>query len=255
MARILITGSADGLGQAAAAELIKQGHSVVLHARNEARAGEAARALPRAEAVLTGELASIAETRDLARQANESGRFDVVIHNAAVGYQEPRIETIDGLEHVFAINTLAPYLLTALIDRPDRLIYLSSGMHEGADVVLDDLQWVRRRWRGAQAYSDSKLYDVVLAFAVARLWPDVLSNAVDPGWVPTKMGGRGAPGDLSQAHLTQVWLATAPSTPSGEYYYHLRPHRTHPAASDPELQASFLDACASLTGVAFPGYA
>lgn len=254
MARILVTGSADGLGRMAASDLIDHGHAVVLHARNQARAADAIAALPKAEAVLIGDLASIAETRDLARQANESGRFDVVIHNAAVGYQEPRIETVDGLEHVFAINALAPYLLTALIDRPDRLIYLSSGMHEGGDVVLDDLQWVRRRWRGAQAYSDSKLYDVILAFAMARMWPEVASNAVDPGWVPTKMGGRGAPGDLSQAHLTQVWLATAPSTPSGGYYYHLRLHRTNPAASDHEVQAAFLDACASLTGVTMPSH-
>jgi NAD(P)-dependent dehydrogenase (short-subunit alcohol dehydrogenase family) len=252
VARILITGSADGLGQLAAAELIEQGHDVVLHARSDARAADAMAALPKAGGVLTGDLASIEETRELARQANASGRFDVVIHNAAVGYQEPQIQTVDGLEHVFAINALAPYLLTALIERPDRLIYLSSGMHEGGDVVLDDLQWVRRRWRGAQAYSDSKLYDVILAFAVSRLRPGVLSNAVDPGWVPTKMGGRGAPGDLSQAHLTQVWLATAPSTPSGGYYYHLRPHRTHPAASDRETQDAFLDACASLTGVVIP---
>ena len=254
MARILITGSADGLGRMTASELASQGHSVVLHARNEARASDALAAVPKAEAVLIGDLASIAETRELARQANESGRFDVVIHNAAVGYREPRIETVDGLEHVFAINSLAPYLLTALIERPDRLIYLSSGMHEGGDVVLDDLQWVRRRWNGAQAYSDSKLYDVILAFAVARMWPGVLSNAVEPGWVATRMGGRGAPDDLSQAHLTQVWLATAPTTPSGGYYYHLRPRRAHPAASDRETQEAFLDACASLTGVAFPGH-
>jgi NAD(P)-dependent dehydrogenase (short-subunit alcohol dehydrogenase family) len=247
--RVFITGSADGLGQLVAQELVAQGHEVVLHARNKRRADDALRAVPEAAAVLVGDLASIDETRDLAAQANASGRFDVVVHNAAVGYQEPRIETVDGLEHVFAINSLAPYLLTALIERPSRLIYLSSGMHEGGDVVLDDLQWVRRRWRGAQAYSDSKLHDVLLAFAVARHWPDVRSNAVDPGWVPTKMGGRGAPGDLGQAHLTQVWLATAPETGSGGYYYHLRPHRTHPIASDRETQDAFLDACASLTGV------
>ena len=132
-------------------------------------------------------------------------------------------------------------------------MYLSSGMHEGGDVVLDDLQRVRRRWSGSRAYSDSKLHDVILAFAVARLWPSVVSNAVDPGWVATKMGGRGAPGDLGQAHLTQVWLATAPSKPSGGYYYHLRPHATHPAASDPEVQDAFLEVCGSLTGVPFPG--
>ncbi|WP_112246872.1 SDR family NAD(P)-dependent oxidoreductase [Kribbella monticola] len=249
MARILITGSADGLGRMLAAELLDQDHDVVLHARNERRAADATEALPKASGVLIGDLASIAETQDVARQANASGRFDVVVHNAAVGYQEPRIETVDGLEHVFAINSLAPYLLTALIDRPDRLIYLSSGMHEGGDVVLDDLQWERRRWRGAQAYSDSKLHDVLIAFAVARLWPEVLSNAVDPGWVPTKMGGRGAPGDLSQAHLTQAWLATADSTPSGEYFYHLRTHRTNPVAGVSETQDAFLEACASLTGV------
>jgi NAD(P)-dependent dehydrogenase (short-subunit alcohol dehydrogenase family) len=232
-----------------ARELVAQGHEVVLHARNRARARDALAAVPGAAAALVGDLASIDETRDLARQANDSGRFDVVVHNAAVGYQEPRIETIDGLEHVFAINALAPYLLTAVIERPDRLIYLSSGMHLGGDLVLDDLQWVRRRWRGAQAYSDSKLHDVLLTFAVARLWPDVQSNAVDPGWVPTKMGGRGAPGDLSQGHLTQVWLATATDTASGGYYYHERPHRTHPLASDREAQEGFLEACASLTGV------
>jgi NAD(P)-dependent dehydrogenase (short-subunit alcohol dehydrogenase family) len=232
-----------------ARELVAQGHEVVLHARNRARARDALAAVPGAAAALVGDLASIDETRDLARQANDSGRFDVVVHNAAVGYQEPRIETVDGLEHVFAINALAPYLLTALIERPDRLIYLSSGMHLGGDLVLDDLQWVRRRWRGAQAYSDSKLHDVLLTFAVARLWPDVQSNAVDPGWVPTKMGGRGAPGDLSQGHLTQVWLATATDTASGGYYYHERPHRTHPLASDREAQEGFLEACASLTGV------
>lgn len=247
--RTLITGSADGLGQLLARELVAQGHEVVLHARNEQRARDALAAVPGAAAALVGDLGSLDETRDLARQANDSGRFDVVVHNAAVGYQEPRRETVDGLEHVFAINALAPYLLTALIERPDRLIYLSSGMHLGGDLVLDDLQWVRRRWRGAQAYSDSKLHDVLLTFAVARLWPDVQSNAVDPGWVPTKMGGRGAPGDLGQAHLTQVWLATAAGIGSGGYYYHERPHRTHPVASDREAQEGFLEACASLTGV------
>ncbi|WP_433168218.1 SDR family NAD(P)-dependent oxidoreductase [Kribbella sp. CA-247076] len=253
MARVLVTGSADGLGRMVAGELLEQGHEVVLHARNGRRAEDATAALPKAAGVLVGDLASLAETADVARQANESGRFDVVIHNAAVGYQEPRIETVDGLEHVFAVNALAPYLLTALIDRPDRLVYLSSGMHEGGDVVLDDLQWVRRRWSGSRAYADSKLHDVILAFAVARRWTGVRSNAVDPGWVPTKMGGRGAPGDLGQAHLTQVWLATAPTTPSGGYYYHQRPHSTHPAASDPDVQDAFLAACGELAGVPFPG--
>ncbi|TCN43032.1 NAD(P)-dependent dehydrogenase (short-subunit alcohol dehydrogenase family) [Kribbella orskensis] len=249
MSRILITGSADGLGLMAAERLLDEGHEVVLHARNESRARDARATLPGASGVLTGDVSSIAETKDLARQANESGRFDVVIHNVAVGYREPRIETADGLEHVFAINVLAPYLLTALIDRPSRLVYLSSGMHLGGDLALDDLQWVRRRWNGSQAYSDSKLYDVILAFAVARLWPSVSSNAVDPGWVATKMGGAGAPGDLTQGPETQVWLATTPDPPTGGYFYHLRPYRHDRAAADPKVQTGFLNACQELTGV------
>ena len=247
--RVLVTGSADGLGRMVAEQLVAKGHEIVLHGRNPARARDALAAVPEASAALTGELASIDETKDLARQANEYGRFDVVVHNAAVGYQERRRETVDGLEHVLAINSLAPYLLTALIDRPDRLIYLSSGMHEGGQVAFDDLQWTRRRWSGAGAYSDSKLHDVLIAFAVARRWPEVRSNAVDPGWVATRMGGRGAPGDLAQGPETQVWLATTDDPVTGTYFYHRRPHRTHPAATDPAVQDAFLQACEELTGV------
>jgi len=247
--RVLVTGSADGLGRMVAERLVAEGHEVVLHGRSAARARDALAAVPGASDALTGELASIDETKDLARQAGESGRFDVVVHNAAVGEQEPRRETVDGLEHVFAINSLAPYLLTALIDRPDRLIYLSSGMHEGGQVAFDDLQWTRRRWSGAGAYSDSKLHDVLIAFAVARRWPEVRSNAVDPGWVATRMGGRGAPGDLAQGSETQVWLATTDDPVTGTYFYHRRPHRTHPAATDPAVQDAFLAACEELTGV------
>lgn len=121
MARILITGSADGLGQMAAQRLVDTGHDVVLHARNRQRAQQAVAAVPKARSVLVGDLASIAEIRAIAEQAHAAGAFDAVIHNAGVGYREPRTETVDGLEHVFAINVLAPYLLTALIRAPRRL--------------------------------------------------------------------------------------------------------------------------------------
>src|SRR5216684_5577592 len=189
MSRVLVTGSSDGLGLMAAQRLLAGGHEVVLHARNESRARDARAAAPKAQAVVIGDLSSIEETRRLADQANGLGPFDAVIHNAGVGNRERRIETIDGLEHIFAINVFAPYLLTALIKPPQRLIYMSSGMHRYAEPDFTDLQWKRRRWNGSLAYSDSKLFDAALAFAIARRWPATLANSVDPGWVPTTLGG------------------------------------------------------------------
>jgi NAD(P)-dependent dehydrogenase (short-subunit alcohol dehydrogenase family) len=202
MARIFITGSSTGLGLMAGQLLVEQGHRVVLHARNRKRADDARRALPRAEAVVTGDVETIAAAKDVAAQVNALGRFDAVIHNAAVGYQEPHRLTLDGLPQVFAVNTLATYILTALIERPKRLVYLSSGMHQHADANLDDILWRKRRWNGSTAYAESKLHDAMLAFAVARRWPEVLCNAVTPGWVATRMGGPGASDDLQQGHLT-----------------------------------------------------
>jgi NAD(P)-dependent dehydrogenase (short-subunit alcohol dehydrogenase family) len=253
VSRVFITGSSDGLGLMAARLLVADGHSVTLHARNSGRADDTRAALPQADGVVIGDLSSLAGIQQVAGQANSAGRFDAVIHNAGIGYREPRrIETDDGLAQVFAVNVLAPYLLTALIERPDRLVYLSSGMSRGGDADLSDPQWTSRRWNGAQAYSDSKLFDIVLAFAVARRWPGVLSNALEPGWVPTKMGGPGAPGDMSLAPVTQAWLAVSPDPAalvSGGYFYHQQPKPTHPAAREPEVQDALVSYCAQLTGV------
>jgi NAD(P)-dependent dehydrogenase (short-subunit alcohol dehydrogenase family) len=256
MARVLVTGSSDGLGLMAAQLLVADGHEVTLHGRNAARAAEAGERVPGAGAAVVGDLSSISGMRDVAEQANALGRYDAVIHNAGIGYREAtRVETVDGLSQLFAVNVLAPYLLTALMTRPDRLVYLSSGMHRGGDPDLSDLQWAGRRWNGSQAYSDSKLFDVVLAFAVARHWPDVLSNALTPGWVPTKMGGPGAPDDMDLAPVTQVWLATSDdpaATVTGRYFYHQREAETNPAASGVEVQEGLLEACARLAGVTLP---
>ena len=256
MSRVLITGSTDGLGLLAGRLLAADGHAVTLHARTEARADDARAALPAAEGVLVGDLSTIAGMRAVAAQAQDAGRFDAVVHNAAVGYQErQRVETSDGLAHVFAVNVLAPYLLTALMTPPDRLVYLSSGMHRGGDPSLDDLQWTRRRWSGSQAYADSKLWDAVLSAAVARRWPGVLVNSVDPGWVATRMGGPGASDDLSQGPVTQAWLAVSEdddARTSGGHWYHRARRSTHPAVSDVAVQEGLLAACAELSGVPLP---
>ena len=257
MARVLVTGSTEGLGLMAGQLLQSQGHRVILHSRDAERAQDARRALPDAEGVLIGDLSSIAETRQVAKQANDAGPYDAVIHNAGIGYPggPHRRETVDGVELVFAVNVLAPYLLTALIRPPGRLVYLSSGMHRGGTPNLDDPQWKRRHWNGTQAYSDSKLLDVVLAFAVARRWTNVLSNALEPGWVATRMGGPSAPDDLSQGAVTQAWLAVSDSleaTVSGEYFYHQARRPVHPAARDPRLQDELLAQCESLSGVKLP---
>jgi NAD(P)-dependent dehydrogenase (short-subunit alcohol dehydrogenase family) len=148
-------------------------------------------------------------------------------------------------------------VLTALVPAP-RLVYLSSGMHRGGAPDLADLQWRRRRWSGSQAYSDSKLLDVVLAFAVARRWPSVRANAVDPGWVPTRMGGAGAPDDLAEGAATQVWLAVsddAGARVSGRYLHHRRARACHPDAASAALQDELLRACEAISGVPLPAQA
>jgi NAD(P)-dependent dehydrogenase (short-subunit alcohol dehydrogenase family) len=255
MTRIFISGSSTGLGFMAAQLLVAQGHQVVLHARNPARAEVARRALPKAEAVVVGDLETIAGAKALAARVNELGRFDAVIHNAAVGYREGQRLTTDGLPHVFAINTLSAYILTALIEKPERLVYLSSGMHHHADANLDDILWRKRRWNGSAAYAESKLHDAMLAFAIARRWPDVFSTALEPGWVPTRMGGPGAPDDMDQAHRTQAWLAASDDSQAkvtGQYFYHLRPLAPNPQAEDADLQNQLIALCEELSNVNFP---
>ncbi len=256
MSRVFITGSSTGLGLMAARLLVEQGHRVVLHGRDRRRAEDAHSALPEAEAAVVGDLSSIAQTRDVADEVNKLGAFDAVIHNAGVGYREARrVETEDGLPQVFAVNTLAPYILTALIEKPKRLVYLSSGMHRGASANIDDLVWKKRSWQAAEAYAESKLHDVLLAFAVARRWPGALSNALEPGWVATRMGGPGAPDDLDQGRRTQAWLAVGDddgARVTGEYFYHMRSRKPNPSAYDVDLQNRLLEACQKFSGVALP---
>ena len=239
MAKIFITGSADGLGQLAAGRLVEKGHQVVLHARNKQRAEYALSQVPGANGVLIGDLSDMEATRQLAAEVNELGLFDAVIHNAGIYQASSRL--------VFAVNTLAPYILTCLIHKPKRLVYLSSGMHMSGNPNLNRMDSDR------VSYSDSKLHDLVLAKAVARKWPNVRSNAVDPGWVPTKMGGKGATDDLQKGFETQVWLAESEDIGvSGGYFFHQKEAHYLPVADDVNLQDQFLERCGELTGVRFP---
>jgi NAD(P)-dependent dehydrogenase (short-subunit alcohol dehydrogenase family) len=243
MARIFITGSTDGLGRAAAQTLMEDGHQVVLHARSRERAGAIDDLAPRSAGVVIGDLASAGETQSIAEQVNAVGRMDAVIHNAGIYNERGRNATPEGHAGILAVNTLAPYMLTALIGRPQRLIYLSSGLHRGGSGPLRDIDWVERRWDTSRAYSESKLYIVALAFAVARRWPDVLSNAVNPGWVPTKMGGATAPDDLEMGHQTQTWLAVSDESAamvSGRYWFHRQPQTPTAEASDRAFRTSSL---------------
>lgn len=240
MARIFITGSADGLGQFAAKRLAGEGHRVVLHARNAQRAEYAISRVPGAEKVLIADLSSLSETKELAEETNQLGAFDTVIHNAGVYQASGQV--------ILTVNTLAPYILTALIHKPGRIIYLASRMHFHGSPDLGNLDTGRVR------YADSKLHNLILAKAVARRWPEVYSNAVDPGWVPTKMGGAGAPDDLQKGFETQVWLAAGRNvTASGRYFFHLKEARYLNEADNTRLQDEFLERCERITGVRFPG--
>src|SRR3954470_9877092 len=252
MARVFITGSTDGLGRAAAQGLIDGGHEVILHARSRERASAVHDVAPRSAGVVVGDLSSAVETRSVADQVNAIGPMDAAIHNAGTYSTAGRSPTEEGHPTILAVNTLAPYILTALIDRPRRLVYLSSSMHRGGAGSLRDIDWIERRWNSSQAYSDSKLYVTALASAVARRWPDVLSNAVDPGWVPTKMGGPGAPDDFEMGYRTQTWLAVSDDPAaivSGRYWHHRRPQVPAGDVSDTRFQDELSAVLAELTGV------
>jgi NAD(P)-dependent dehydrogenase (short-subunit alcohol dehydrogenase family) len=256
MTSIFVTGSSDGIGLETARQLVRAGHRVVLHARDDTRAKDAAAAVPEASGVAVGDLSALAGIRRTAESAGALGPYDAVIHNAGVGGAPARHPTPDGYERTFTVNVIAPYLLSALMPLPERLVYLTSGLESVGRVNLDDLQWERRPWNGMQAYSDSKLYDVLLAFAVARRYPRSRSNAVDPGWIKTKLGGRGATDELPVGAQTQVWLATSDEPDAlvtGRYFKWRNDLRANPAAYDPDLQDALLQACERLTGTPLPG--
>jgi NAD(P)-dependent dehydrogenase (short-subunit alcohol dehydrogenase family) len=220
--------------------LLGDGHEVIVHARSAERLTAVNDVIARGASAVVGDLADLDQTRAVADQVNQLGQVDAVIHNAGV---------YSG-RHVMPVNVVAPYLLTALIRRPQRLVYVSSDMHHGGRADVAGVDWSGRR--GIGSYSDSKLFVTTLAVAVARIWPEVYSNAVDPGWVPTRMGGPGAPDDLRLGHLTQEWLATSDEAEvrsSAGYWFHQRLRSPHPTVLDVHFQDGLLAALARFTAV------
>ncbi|KAK3062760.1 hypothetical protein LTS18_003412 [Coniosporium uncinatum] len=254
MARILITGSSDGLGSLAARALVEKGHRVVLHARNDQRAKDASSACPGAEGVIVADLSRISEIKKMAKEANEIGKFDTVIHNAGL-FRGGFKKTEDGFPSLFAVNTIAPYMLTCLMERPKRLVYISSMLHTGGDANLKDIDWKQRGesgWNDMQAYSDSKLHNIMLAFGMARKLSNVKSNSLDPGWVATKMGGAGASGDIQAAVDTYVMLAEGKTDASGKHFYMTKEKSPVPAAEDKSKQDDLLSMLKDITGCSLP---
>jgi NAD(P)-dependent dehydrogenase (short-subunit alcohol dehydrogenase family) len=243
MLRTFITGSADGLGLATAQTLLAQSHQVVVHARSQQRLDAVRDLLDRGALAVLGDISDLQQTRSVADQGNQIGPFGAVIHNAGV---------YSGAG-VLPVNVVAPYVLTALVAKPGRLVYLSSSMHRGGHPDLQGLDWTGKRV--SASYSDSKLFVTALAAAIARLWPDVITSSVDPGWVPTKMGGPNAPDDLRLGHLTQEWLATSSDLEAlvtGGYWHHQRRTQPHAASRDVSFQGALLDRLEQATGVVLP---
>ena len=242
MAKIFITGSTDGLGLLAAKALIHQGQEVYLHARNQARKEDVLKKITGAKAVFVGDISDITQTKQLANTVNKHGKFDVVIHNAG-------IYTAIGKD-IFMVNVIAPYILTCLIEKPQRLIYLSSDMHLSGHSKLNDL----KTNTNSITYSDSKLHVLMLCKAFARIWPQTYINAIHPGWVPTKMGGKGAPDNLQMGYDTQVWLATSndkEALVNGKYFFHKKQSRYSSEADDISQQNKLLSICEEISGVKF----
>jgi NAD(P)-dependent dehydrogenase (short-subunit alcohol dehydrogenase family) len=246
MSRVLVTGSNDGIGAGIAEILATNGHQVVRHARN------AGRAVAGEEFVL-GDFASLTGVRAMAAKLREQPPLDVIVHNAGwASPDEVRPVTEDGFEQTFQIHVLAPYLLTALLPLPRRIVFVNSDSIRRGVLDPADLNH-EKEWTSAAAYADSKLAQAALTLGLARRYPDVLINAVHPGWVRTKMSPPEAPLDIAEGAGTPVWLATSndpDATVTGAYFQLRKQVRLNEALFDVDLQDAVLAACAELTGVA-----
>jgi NAD(P)-dependent dehydrogenase (short-subunit alcohol dehydrogenase family) len=261
MPTTLITGSTDGIGLATARVLVQAGHDVIIHGRNQARV-DAAVADVGAHGGVCFDLASLDAIRaGAADLVTRFGPIHILINNAAT-FSHQRRETVDGYELTFAVNHLAPFLLTELLlpsllaSAPARVINLSSVAHHHGRVNIADLQSTRG-YSGQPVYAMSKLCNILHSNALAARHPAhaVTANSLHPGVIDTKLlkVGFNIPGaSVESGTRTSVRLATDPALAevTGRYFSDEREARTIAVAGDRELQQQLWDASARLTGTA-----
>jgi len=274
---VLVTGGSGGIGKATATGLAALGARVGITGRDRGRAAAAAadiRAATGSHAadIFAADMSAQAEVRRLAaRVLGTYPRLDVLVNNVG-GFWARRHVTADGLEHTFALNHLAPFLLTSLLlDRltasaPARIVTVSSGAHAQGRLDFNDLQG-ERNYSGQQAYSQSKLANVMFTYQLARRLEGtgVTATAAHPGVVATSFGAEDHPAHLgimirvarplmktpSQGALTPVYLASSPEAEgvTGQYFAHRKPKTSSKASYDTAAQARLWQASAALTGL------
>ena len=249
MTTICLTGSTDGIGLSAARTLLAEGHRVLVHARSEERGRPVVDALSGDVDLVTGDLAELAQVRGLADQLRAAGGVDVLAHNAGVWVRgdTPRV-TVDGFETTFAVNVLAPHLLTALLGDAvrSRLLWLGSGMAGSGRPKPTALGGERDP---RQAYADSKAVDVALAVGWGRRRPDLASAAVDPGWVRTKLASSGAPGEVDAGGAGLAHCCTRADLSRAPYWKDGEPNPVPGRLRDQGLQDALLEQCDRLAGL------
>ena len=271
---VLITGGTSGIGRATAIGLASMGARVGITGRDRDRADQAAAAIAResgnpAVDVFVADLSSQAEVRRLAGEVLSAyPRLDVLINNVG-GYWDTRHVTADGLEHTFALNHLAPFLLTNLLlerltqSAPARVVTVASGAHTMGRIDFDDLQG-ERSYSGSRAYDQSKLANVLFTYELARRLEasSVTANALHPGVVRTSFGA-GDPGGVqkllvpfmrpfmkspAQGAATSIHLASAPDLDrvTGQYFANSKPKRSSKASYDAAVAARLWQVSADL---------
>ena len=263
---VLVTGSTDGIGKETARRLAEGGTTVLLHARGPERGEQTLEELGEATAssklgLVVGDLSSMREVRGIAEQvgARHEG-LDVLINNAGV-VAEGRTETVDGYELTFAVNHLAPFLLTNLLlgelkaSAPSRVVTVSSELHERARIKFDDLQ-LARDWGPRKAYNQSKLANVLFTYELARKLEGtgVTANALHPGVVGTKLlrrgfGARGS--SVAGAAEALVYLATSPEVEgvTGRYFRKGQEAPSSSASRDEEAQRKLWEVSEEMVGL------